>query len=176
MPKILDVSKDKILDIAESVLKKDGYKALSIRKIAETGGMATGTFYLYFKSKDDLVAQVIVRNWIATTSEMQHAAQNSTSFEEGLVDFYDSVCRFSNSYSHVFAEYSKIIGSHETLTSRHLMLRSQLAAHIEKLAQNTKQLHLLENTDMIAECLLTAVNQPDMNASTLQNFIKLITK
>ena len=32
MPKKIDVSKDKILDIADRILQKDGYKALSVRK------------------------------------------------------------------------------------------------------------------------------------------------
>ena len=122
LPKILDVSKDKILDIAESVLETSGYKALSIRNISETAGMATGTFYLYFTSKDNLVAQTLVRNWLSTFSEMEYAAHNATSFAEGLESFYDQICGFYNLYRRVFSEYTKIIESHETLASRHLML------------------------------------------------------
>lgn len=176
LPKILDVSKDKILEIADSILKTDGYKALSVRKLADMCGIATGTFYLYFPSKEDLVAQAIVKTWTITLADMKKACSEAVDFAEGIVFLYSTVCSFSQKYRLAFKEYSKHVGSLDALHTRHIMLREQLSDCISVLARATGQHHLLTNTDMIAECVLAVTTQRDMDENTLREFIKLIVK
>ena len=43
-----------ILDAAMGVFSRKGYHAASIQEIAEEAGVAKGSVYLYFKSKDEL--------------------------------------------------------------------------------------------------------------------------
>ncbi len=44
-----------ILSATESLIAEIGIQNLSIRKIATQAGIALGTLYLYFKTKDDLL-------------------------------------------------------------------------------------------------------------------------
>lgn len=176
MPKILDVSKDKMLDIANEILKKDGYKALSIRKLTQMCNMATGTFYLYFESKDRLVSHAIAKTWFDVVDKMKTTAASATDFSDGLTEIYRLIYEFIVQYSIAFSEYSKFVGSHEILTARHSLLRDQVSDCIGELAKATGQYHLLGSSDILAECVLAVVRQNDMNENTVKDFVKLLVK
>ena len=51
----------RLLDAAEAVFGELGFPEASVVKVAEAAGVATGTFYLYFDSKDDVVLAVAER-------------------------------------------------------------------------------------------------------------------
>ncbi|MFP8487716.1 TetR/AcrR family transcriptional regulator [Gracilimonas sp. Q87] len=51
--------RDQILDISRSMLFKDGYKSLSMRKIAKRAGVSATSIYLYFENKDHLLHTLI---------------------------------------------------------------------------------------------------------------------
>jgi len=48
-------TKDKIYSAALAVINEKGYRNVNIQDITETAGVAKGSFYTYFESKDDLV-------------------------------------------------------------------------------------------------------------------------
>lgn len=50
-----------ILDAAERVFAKRGFFAARVSEIAKDAGVADGTIYLYFKSKDDLLISLFER-------------------------------------------------------------------------------------------------------------------
>ena len=52
----LDVS-EQIFDATDRLMAKEGSHHLSMHKLAKEAGIAAGTIYLYFKSKDELLAQ-----------------------------------------------------------------------------------------------------------------------
>ena len=47
-----------ILEAAMDLFSERGFETTSVQDIAQTAGIAKGTVYLYFKSKEDLVQQV----------------------------------------------------------------------------------------------------------------------
>jgi len=51
-----DVS-EQIFDATDRLMAKEGLHYLSMHKLAKEAGIAAGTIYLYFKSKDELLAQ-----------------------------------------------------------------------------------------------------------------------
>lgn len=55
------VSRDFIEECAISLFQTKGVDKTSVREIVEKSGIAKGTFYLYFKDKDDLVDAVLSR-------------------------------------------------------------------------------------------------------------------
>lgn len=174
MPKIIDVSKEKILDVTDGILRSDGYKAVSIRKIAGLCKMATGTLYRYFESKDVLIASTVARTWRSTLDEMTLTAATAADFCDGMASFYIKVDAFLKIYGSVFSEYSKSVGSHDALASKHILLREQLSERVYALAEKTGQTQLLPHSDMLTECLLATLNQKDMNENTLTEFVRLI--
>ena len=56
-----DERKNEILNTAQTLFYKNGYENTSIANIIETIDIAKGTFYHYFKSKTDLLDQIIDR-------------------------------------------------------------------------------------------------------------------
>ena len=50
--------RERILDAAIKVFAKEGFYNARVSQIAELAGVADGTIYLYFKSKDDLLIQL----------------------------------------------------------------------------------------------------------------------
>ncbi|MEM0992682.1 MAG: TetR/AcrR family transcriptional regulator [Bacteroidota bacterium] len=57
-----DLRKQHILDSAEAVLRRKGLNGLSISSVAKEAHLAQGTLYLYFKKKEDIIAQLTVRS------------------------------------------------------------------------------------------------------------------
>ncbi len=49
-------TKDQIFNAAVKLLLKDGYDKLTIKKICETSGTSNGSFYHFFRNKDELLA------------------------------------------------------------------------------------------------------------------------
>ncbi len=56
-----DVRREQLLDAAELVLLDRGLRATTVAEVAEAAGVAKGTVYLYYESKDDLLAGVRAR-------------------------------------------------------------------------------------------------------------------
>lgn len=53
----------KILEAAIKVFAVDGYHDSQISKIAEIAGIATGSIYLYYKNKEDILIKIIEGTW-----------------------------------------------------------------------------------------------------------------
>jgi len=56
-----DVRRDQLLDAAERVLLEQGLRAMTVADVAQAAGVAKGTMYLYFRSKDELIAGLRAR-------------------------------------------------------------------------------------------------------------------
>ena len=52
-------SKERILNVASRLFKKNGYTATGIDQIMEEAGLTAGGFYAHFQSKTDLLEQTI---------------------------------------------------------------------------------------------------------------------
>ena len=53
MPKIIENVKELILDTSEKLLFQVGYKGFTIRGVAKRCGIAPGTIFNYFASKEE---------------------------------------------------------------------------------------------------------------------------
>jgi len=63
MPKNLNNVKEDILLVTRELLKETGYSDLNIRKIAAQCGVATGTVYNYYTSKNQIIAEILLNEW-----------------------------------------------------------------------------------------------------------------
>ena len=51
-------TRQKLLDVTNELIKEKGFYKLSIGDITERAGVAKGTFYIYFKHKEEIVAEI----------------------------------------------------------------------------------------------------------------------
>lgn len=75
MPQIFDEARRealriKILENGFDLIKKYGLKKTSISDIAKISGIATGTFYNFFKTKEDFVYQIVIYKRNAVKKKM----------------------------------------------------------------------------------------------------------
>jgi AcrR family transcriptional regulator len=95
-------SRQRILDAAERVFGQKGYFPASITDITREAGVAQGTFYVYFKSKQDVFVEVLetfARTIRATTRAALDGASNRVEEEErGFAAFFSIVDRHPQLY------------------------------------------------------------------------------
>ena len=77
----LDVS-EQIFDATDRLMAKEELHHLSMHKLAKEAGIAAGTIYLYFKSKDELLAQFARRVFNKFVVAIEEGFDESQSFFE----------------------------------------------------------------------------------------------
>jgi AcrR family transcriptional regulator len=60
----------RLLEVARDIFERDGYDGASIRAIAEAAGVATGTVFLHFEDKRELLHRAIFDDLQATLAEV----------------------------------------------------------------------------------------------------------
>jgi AcrR family transcriptional regulator len=91
-----------ILEAAEKVIGRKGFTAASISGITRSAGVAQGTFYIYFRTKEDVFRELVLqlgRQLRHTLTEAAEKAPNRISAEkEGLRAFLTFVARHPGFY------------------------------------------------------------------------------
>jgi TetR/AcrR family fatty acid metabolism transcriptional regulator len=67
-----------ILDAAVRIFAKSGYHKAKISKVAEDAGVATGSVYVYFKSKEDILLKIFSNLWNKLYDELDIVVKNSS--------------------------------------------------------------------------------------------------
>src|SRR4051794_4495483 len=79
--------KDAILRAAIDVFAERGYFNAQVADVARAAGIAAGTVYLYFRSKDDLLVSIFERTMRRCLAEAQASADRSRDPRERLRHF-----------------------------------------------------------------------------------------
>jgi len=79
--------REKILKAAIKVFAREGFFNAKMEQIAKTAGVATGTPYLYFKNKDDLLISIFEEEMVPIIESMRKNLEGLDSAEEKLKNF-----------------------------------------------------------------------------------------
>jgi AcrR family transcriptional regulator len=79
-------SRDSILDAAERLLTRYGYRKMTMSDLAEEAGIGVGTTYLHFSGKAKVALAVIVRANLRVVAEQQTIAASVGPVEERLAE------------------------------------------------------------------------------------------
>ncbi|MCI8713446.1 MAG: TetR/AcrR family transcriptional regulator [Ruminococcus sp.] len=170
MPKqILDLQ-NKIFQSAKVILEKEGYDALSMRKVAGACSIAVGTVYNYVRGKDELVAQVIMEDWVAALERMAQTTKECVSVADGMCGIYQALMAFIEKYQGIWTQYSQAGGSSNAIASHHMMLRGQIAVQIQSVLGRFEETNLERFAPLLAELVLAAAMQPDMDEDLVRDF------
>jgi TetR/AcrR family fatty acid metabolism transcriptional regulator len=80
--------RERILDAAERVFARHGFFSARVAEIARDAGVADGTIYLYFKSKDDLLISLFESRMELVTSRLSRAIAGADSAPAKLLAFF----------------------------------------------------------------------------------------
>lgn len=131
MPKIIDDLRDTLLAESRKMLLSGG--ELTIRGVAKCCHVAVGTVYNYFKSKDELMAYVMLEDWQQTVSGMQAGALTSPDAMTGLRCVYDGLTGFYALYNRAWVNYAASNDASASIRQRHGLVIAQLTGVVEPL-------------------------------------------
>jgi AcrR family transcriptional regulator len=69
--------KDLILSVSAKVFAQQGFYNSKISTIAKRCGIGTGTVYLYFENKDQILKELMVQIWTILANEVEEISQNN---------------------------------------------------------------------------------------------------
>lgn len=125
MPKIIENVREQLLAEAKKQITERGYAATTVRSVANACGIAVGTVYNYFKSKDLLIASFVAEDWIKCVDEISACpTEPSKAF---LHRIYGLLRDFSEKNASLFGDPDAAKVYYTVFSSRHKQLRDQLA-------------------------------------------------
>jgi AcrR family transcriptional regulator len=78
-----------ILEAARRIFARLSYAATNVEEIAKEAGMAKGTVYLYFKSKEEIFAAVLASDLERLVDKTIEGMSTANTFAERLTVFFD---------------------------------------------------------------------------------------
>jgi AcrR family transcriptional regulator len=93
-----------ILDAARAVFSRDGYASSSVDDVAAEAGIAKGTVYLYFKSKEDMYLAALLRD----VKEFGDAARVEMDREPTLLEKIKAFLRIRIEYCRAHEDFLRI--------------------------------------------------------------------
>jgi TetR/AcrR family transcriptional regulator, fatty acid metabolism regulator protein len=98
-----------ILQVAEEVLMEKGYHETSMDEIAARVGVAKGTVYLHFPSKEDLVVAIFARDMQQFLRAVETAIEGAAASELTARAKLEAVLRFM--YSGLFSKRTRLLST-----------------------------------------------------------------
>lgn len=165
MPKIIDDLRETIISRSRALLLRGGYADFTMRSAAAGCGIAVGTLYNYFSSKDELIAFIMLGDWQTALRRMSDECARASSLCEGLDALYGGVMSFSGPYRDIWASYG-FSGRETDFVKRHLRLVRSLADCLAPLMRSG----LPEQTDIfLAENILICAGSSELTYSSFRS-------
>lgn len=152
MPKIIENVKQMLLDEARKQIDEKGYSGLTMRSVASACGLAVGTAYNYFESKDMLVATFMVSDWMVCAEKMKAGEMSPA---ERLEHIYICLLEFGKEHEKLFSDKGAEKSFSSAFFGRHALLRSQLAEIIAPICPQKNGEKDMFLAEFIAEALLS---------------------
>jgi len=135
MPKIVDKEemRNAILDAAMRVFTDKSYHATSVSNVAAAAGLAKGTLYIYFDSKDALTTAIVDRHLASISKQIMDAKPCETldAFLEELRQTMDVTAEQASFYRVFFEVFGPSFGS-DAFTENVARFFNRVGAHYAK--------------------------------------------
>ena len=169
MPKIIPELREKLLFAARKRLLEDEAHDFSTRQLAADCGVAAGTVYNYFPTKEALMAAVMLEDWQISLTRMEKAAERAESISKGFSELETLLRAFSKPYLPVWRTYNHPA----PLPEYHTVLIRQLSRILDLLLQRTDKRCTETERTVLAELLLAASLRAE---GTVERLIPVIEK
>jgi len=137
-PEKADANRKALFRAAAQVVGKHGYANASVGRITEQCGLAQGTFYLYFDSRQDLFNQLLPAVGEEMIAHISKAVRGSRDFfdveRRGLAAFFDYLTRNTGFFRILYE--TDAVSSEATRTHYDVLARKYLAVLERARAEN----------------------------------------
>ena len=150
MPKIIPELREKILSCARTRIIADESHDFSTRQLASDCGVAVGTIFNYFSSKEEILACIMLEDWTVCLKEMTAEAERAESTRQGLCRMEEKLRAFSEPFLAVWRGY----GSRAPVPRYHALLIRQISEPLAVLLRKTQRTCGETELKVLAEMLL----------------------
>lgn len=126
MPKIIENVRESLIQEAKKQITEHGYSAFSIRAVAKACGIATGTVYNYFESKEMLVASFMAEDWLASVTAMKSRCTEEADVFSVLTVIHEELSNYISANQALFNDPEAGAVFNASGKGRHSMLIRQL--------------------------------------------------
>ena len=177
MPKFIKNAKETILREAKDLILTEGVSHFNMRAVAERSGIAAGTLYNYFPSKEHLIASVILEDWHAILSDVRDKLKKVESAIAGCEIIFSAIQSFSNQHRPIW-QFSLTRTEFSNLRPKyHKVLIDQLCDLILPLGERFGFLFDSTVAPFLAEVLLSGGAYPNGKFCFLAPCLnKIVTK
>ncbi len=163
MPKVIKGIRENILKRAEELIDLGEYESFSIRSIAKDCGIAVGTLYNYFTSKDELLMEVIGEHWHSMIDEVDKKCESAETLTDCVCHICTGIRRFSERHTKFWT--ASIMGgfSYSTGTDWKRSLRASISERFTHLAAKLGYKYNKELTPAVAEVIIALGAQCELD-------------
>ena len=155
MPKIVKSLRARAIREARRILTAPEDTTFTMRGVATACGVAAGTLYNYFPSKEYLIGCVVLEDWQAAVDEMTALARGAHTVEQGVERLYTAMCRFVEAHRYLTAFDIRDGKDGFDYADRHILLRRQIEALLSLLETRFGTGPDSGVTTFLAECILS---------------------
>lgn len=154
MPKVIKNVKESLTAETRRQITENGYSATSMRSVATACGIATGTVYNYFDSKDALVASFMNEDWSKTLERMKEGCIDVKTPIEAVKVVSGEMTRFALEHKKLFMDPQASVGYSIALQKNHGILIGQLKDIIEPYCAEYSKKIGADVSDFLIETLI----------------------
>lgn len=170
MPKIIKNVREDLLAEGKKELLANGYLNLNIRNITKKCNIGTGTFYNYFKNKEQLVLDILSTDWNDILDDSNEIIEKDISFKEKLSIISNDINGFLKNYRLIFSEMAKHTSkNHYVIDPMYKILEEIINIHIEK-----EEINPPISSDKLAYFLLNNLILVSRSKLTLDDILVLL--
>ena len=82
----MSVARERLLESAKILFSQKGYYATSVEDIVESAGFSKGTFYFYFKSKEELFKSLVEEMHLNIVKRLENFLERELPLEDALIE------------------------------------------------------------------------------------------
>jgi len=93
----MSAARERLLESAKALFSQKGYYSTSVEDIVESAGFSKGTFYFYFKSKEELFKSLVEEMHLNIVKRLESFLERELALEDALIEhakvFLEDICQ-----------------------------------------------------------------------------------
>lgn len=166
MPKIIENIRESLVENAEKVLLEEGISAVTVRRISAESGIASGTVYHYFSSKEDILAAVFLKRWIEKKEKICKKVEKAKDFQEAMKLIHEGLMEFALENRPYWQGKDM-----NPVAAHHAALASEIAGMVERSSKELGDERMASYARLIAENILLSLH---VDENLFDQFMELL--